>query len=904
MNPMNQEELKQEMWRRYVEILLAKHLSKETSPELSERILERYNSLEPKEKRMSERIVLPQSRGEERSQKFLFIPWKWASIAALVVIGLVLGFAYFPGKGNGNQQQAGPIDKPGDKEEKPDQNSDMEDPNVIVGLTGPDINFASFYPPAQALPKAQVRQYELPLDLEKIANAGQERVKRLLQNPGTAELLKKNGFVVSAESVGHDFKKVYKTLVNEGVPLVITPDLVLHLFHIAFDETLRNLEQEVLAWDMLEITKRLLENQIKNYEVERFHGLSIDEEKRLKKALLHNIAYLSVPYKLLGEMAEVGEKLNVQDHRPDSVLSKITIYPEVRERVEAELALIDAHDGFDVSPTFGYKEDYSTYLPRGHYTRSELLKRYFKALSWYGRMSFLFHDIPEQGPISADPPVTPEMADRMTLQATLLAHDIANLRVDYRIKRPDYAIQVAEHSWNSVQDLWQKVYAVSAFFVGTADDLTPGEYFKTLNTSSHPNDPNALVSSKLLKAFKTSLETLPLPRIYGGTAGLIGDVRYGTPSLKRVLQLTQGMRLMGQRYVPDSEAMGRLVFPTVGGPLDGKAGAGAENLTFVETDAGPKRCFPRGLDVMSLLGSERAKDILRELKDDGYQGYQESMQTLEKQWSGISHEQWNSNLYYAWLYTLKPLLKDSQEYEGYPTYMQTEAFEDRSLTAALASWAQLRHDTILYTKQSYAMKGFGGDEQPPRIVGFVEPLPEFYDRMAALCAMMELGLKDLGVASIDSWGIVGGLGRLRKVAQRLARISRDELQGKELEEEDYDYIREIVNTIKYILGVGSVKVQGLRTDIIAEVHTDANSKEVLEVGTGKLRMAAITYFNPEGKLLVGFGPVLSFYEFRQPMSDRLTDEKWQSMLESGRAPNDPGWVKSFTASENFAAGKE
>ena len=36
--------------------------------------------------------------------------------------------------------------------------------------------------------------------------------------------------------------------------------------------------------------------------------------------------------------------------------------------VQNELTLIKGHEGFADSPIFGYKEDYSQYVPRGHYT--------------------------------------------------------------------------------------------------------------------------------------------------------------------------------------------------------------------------------------------------------------------------------------------------------------------------------------------------------------------------------------------------------------------------------------------------------------------------------------------------------------------------------------------------------
>jgi hypothetical protein len=39
--------------------------------------------------------------------------------------------------------------------------------------------------------------------------------------------------------------------------------------------------------------------------------------------------------------------------------------------------------------------------------------------------------------------------------------------------------------------------------------------------------------------------------------------------------------------------------------------------------------------------------------------------------------------------------------------------------------------------------------------------------------------------------------------------------------------------------------------------------------------------------------VLTYHEFRWPMADRLTDEKWRSMLTEGKAPAQPSWVCTF-----------
>ena len=59
-------------------------------------------------------------------------------------------------------------------------------------------------------------------------------------------------------------------------------------------------------------------------------------------------------------------------------------------------------------------------------------------------------------------------------------------------------------------------------------------------------------------------------------------------------------------------------------------------------------------------------------------------------------------------------------------------------------------------------------------------------------------------------------------------------------------------------------------------------------------MIVVAYKVPDGRVLIGAGPVMTYYEFKQPMTNRLTDEKWREILESNM-PEKPGWNSSFAA---------
>ena len=58
--------------------------------------------------------------------------------------------------------------------------------------------------------------------------------------------------------------------------------------------------------------------------------------------------------------------------------------------------------------------------------------------------------------------------------------------------------------------------------------------------------------------------------------------------------------------------------------------------------------------------------------------------------------------------------------------MQTAAWWQQKMNTQLASWAQLRHDNLLYAKPSYS-----GGVSCSFPEAYVEPFPEFYGRLAA-----------------------------------------------------------------------------------------------------------------------------------------------------------------------------
>jgi len=704
----------------------------------------------------------------------------------------------------------------------------------------PKTMMASYYSSEEITINTQTPQYSLPLDLSMIVNYDAINAEFTFTNQ-QKELLKNNGFFVRDFGAENDSTGVYIYLKNHDIPIFVTSDTLLHLYHIQFDQTLKGIEEREFFETILDLSKALFDKSMQDYDT--------FTEPDLKETARRNVGFFGVALSLL-------QTPTYQYNNSENIKTiSFSIPSYVNANVSEELSFIEAHEGFQDSSIFHYKEDYSQYKPRGHYTQSEKLKRYFKAMMWYGRIAFLLRgsDI-----------ISEKDARIATIQACLISTALSSLKINDE----------------PLEKLWQRVYVVTTFFVGTADDLIPFEYLTSIKTvfGTQFNTTEFTNETKMLD-FLGTLVQLRSPQIYGGTGNVGIQPPFTRDQLYEVLEKTKGMRLMGQRFIPDSYMFQNLVFPTTGQYT-------GDGTPF--TYGMGQRIMPRGLDIMTLLGSTRARELLNAEGDTQYEFYDRQIENLSAHFSSLNVTEWNRNLYWSWLYTLKPLLNKFDT--KYPSFMQSNAWADKELQTTLASWMELRHDTILYAKQSYTPRitSIPPDEKP--VVGYVEPVPEFYARILALTKMTRTGLTDLNVLNQTE---TKRLYNFEVVLERLLNISKDELEGKELTDDDYTFIRNFGEQLDSI--VTGVNNQGKETTIIADVHTDTNTQQVLEEGVGYVDLIVVAYKCPDGRIILGAGPVFSYYEFKQPMSNRLTDEQWKQQLENGQQPDRPSWTSSFVA---------
>ena len=251
---------------------------------------------------------------------------------------------------------------------------------------------------------------------------------------------------------------------------------------------------------------------------------------------------------------------------------------------------------------------------------------------------------------------------------------------------------------------------------------------------------------------------------------------------------------------------------------------------------------------------------------------------------------WPANLYTGWLDALREVMAFPPD--GAPDLMKTKVWARKSLNAGLGSWTELRHDTILYAKQSVVAEG-GGDE-PPLTPGYVEPYPAFYEQMVQLATTSRDGLQSYGL--LDQV-VEDKLNGMIDLCTALKGIAEKELAGQDLTDEEKTTILYFGSTLEHLelftLDDGrNLNPTDEKSPVVADVHTEYVNNTALEEGTG-YPLVLYAVLEVDGKQQVLIGASYDYYEFTVPIAKRLTDEEWQAALDAGKAPTRPVWTNEF-----------
>lgn len=524
----------------------------------------------------------------------------------------------------------------------------------------------------------------------------------------------------------------------------------------------------------------------------------------------------------------------------------INIDNDLYNIAKEEYRLAKNAEGYKESPLLGFNIDYSQFTVRGHYTFNDNLGRYFRTMIWFGTVPLPFSD--DNG--------------------NLLYENI------YQALLMSYTTFLDSDSVCDAE-LWEHIYSVTEQYVGVSDDVNVFMMNGLrLDVFGNTEDPNIFNDEEYRDKLAKAVEKLPEPRIKPQY------ITVSTPAGKQ-------FRYMGQRYIMDSYIMQELTKPVL-------------------------RPVPSALDTMGVFGSRLAEDLLFNYykPQESWPEYKEKYNKIKAEVAAYGPDTWSENLYNGWLWAIKENLTEYDKDSGMPFFMTSDAWKAKSLNTSLGSYTELKHDSVLYGKESAAE---GGDASILDLdAHYVEPDINLYGKLLYLTEYTVQVLKERNMLNE---GLAEAAETYEDLLKFLIECSVKELRNERLTEDEYDELyfygakmENIERTLTYNLS----EDRELTDLVVTDIATVANAGAYLSLGTGYFDHIYVVV-PADGKLYLARGAVYSTYEF---VSDkRLTDEEWWELngikivrseyadypeltQPSKLLPEQPDWVKKFKSDVN------
>lgn len=482
-------------------------------------------------------------------------------------------------------------------------------------------------------------------------------------------------------------------------------------------------------------------------------------------------------------------------------------------------------------------EDFSQFKPRGHYTDHVTLGHYFRAMMWLGRIDFRLLETQSDGS---------RIFHRRQLEGMLLMNALLDADLRPHFDRVDQAIRafVGEPDYMELAEVDLLLRDVGVTSLGDVGGISDQRFEQAMLEGGY------------------------------GLQRISSHVMINGLAAPGTLPLTVSFAFLGQRYVIDSHVFSNVVYDRAGG---GKIA----------------RMMPSPLDVaFAVLANDQAAALLTpELERYGYSPDLAAMRVLA---DGHPPEFWNGMLYNLWLGSLRELgpaaIARSAEAGALPPTFRSEAWGRRLLSTQLASWAQLRHDTILYAKQSYT-----GGAQCEFPDGYVDPYPEFYAKLAEYAVRGKAAIASLPATGALGLSVASYFDNLLSVVTRLRDMATHQRTGAPYTQEMLEFLNEAVAVNgggcgpAYLARGWYAKlffdtVEAVeRAPTIADVHTqpfDAAGSpvgNVLHVGTGDTRLMVVVAETCSGPRAYA-GLSSSYQELITSDYERLDDEAWAQIV--------------------------
>jgi len=686
-------------------------------------------------------------------------------------------------------------------------------------------------------------------------------------NTNELAVFQTNGFVVSGRLGTYSFADSFYKVFTADLPVFFSCDAALHAWHRSYGAMLEELEETYLAPTLQSVIEGM-SGQVSSLWSQSFSSA------------------------LFGGVQDADYFLAVAR----SLITGTNNYGSLGQTVQirATLTAISNLQPATVINMFGTNRlvDCSQFTVRGHYTTSQCLSRYFRAMMWCGLIDFRF----------------------------------TGSTNDNSLRELSGAVAMHLLMKNSGQFAnWQKIDSVVQMFVGLPDSMNFAQ-LSDLMTAANIQSPANLPNTASLSNLQSQI-----------MAGQIGvqNIQSGyfiSPFTRQQIKLPRSFTMLGQRFVPDAWAMNQCVFDRIIWDTNG----------IPDFEDKVVRRVPSALDIaFSVLGNDqtvpqiasRIANTNDHVWRDGHP-YQHNLTAVRRVIDAQDPSVWTNNIYNYWLACLRELSAPTTSLE-FPDAMRTPVWAMKTLNTQLASWTELRHDTVLYVKQPYT--GLVLCSYPD---GFIEPRVAFWQRMGD----MALRAKDL-MATLPKTGqfvfepndptawydtpFTNSIGdiytnRLQFLdnfatqMNTLRDISAKELSRQPLTSNEVFFIQSLIeNPYQY----GSVRSYSgwypqvfyynaraqrslispcdMWDALVTDVQTDPTDPVVgdpgciLHEGVGNINLLAIAVNWGTNDTCVYAGPVMSHYEFELGPTTRETDSQWKTDANAGNLPPQPDWTRSY-----------
>ncbi len=670
-----------------------------------------------------------------------------------------------------------------------------------------------------------------------------------------------NGFVVSERLGGASLAQIFYEVFNDDLPVFVSTDSVIHAWHRTYENMLEELEEIELS--------TLLEQVVTNMQAQLPRNYRAYGSGPLYDSFLDADFFLAMADSLwTGQQAPTALGIPGQDERVTQALAAV-----------ASLSLQEVE-------LFGSNRviDFSQFEVRGHYNDSVRLQHYFQTMMWCSLIDLRLATF------------YPNQEDDIRELGTTLV--LRQLLTEF--------------------GAWAALDQITTAFVGTTDSMTFAQLDDLLaaaNIQSLEDVPDL--------ATLTNLQT----RLLTGELG-VEDIRSGvffSPLSSEQAKLPRSFTVSGQKFVVDSWAFSEVTYDSIlWSPVDG--------TNVAVFDGKVLRRKPSCLDVaFSIFGNDSVVPELatRMTETNGViwrddLPYQRNLTAVRNVVDGQDPAVWTNNMYTAWLGALRALSAPTVD-PKYPEAMRTRAWAMKTLNTQLASWTELRHDTLLYAQQSYT--SITTCSYP---TGFIEPRPEFWGQMNALATLTANAVAAMPSGTIVLQGYdleaiktaqFGCLTNFAATMVTLKQMAEEELTQQPFSQAEIGFLKNLIEetTLPYTgyhqyngwypglfyhstfggddfdLTQGSDKWDAMVADVQTDTPGDVITGDpgaVLHEAVGNVHLLMIAVDNGPDRMVYA-GPVLSHYEFYEPGVTRLTDADWKTLVQSGSQPPSPDWTQSY-----------